>query len=386
MAKKFEVPINLQQLELQNARIQNLSSAPSSPVEGQIYWDTTAHRLYLYNANASAWQLIATNSDLLGGQNSAYHLARGNHTGTQTASTIVDFDTQVRTNRLDQMAAPTASVNLNSQKITSLANGTNPNDAVNFSQLSALIQGIDIKQTATAATTAALPACTYANGTSGVGATLTGNSNGALAAQDGVTLAAGDILLVKNQSAQEQNGAYTLTTVGSGGAPFVLTRVDNMDQSTEFGGALIAVATGGTVNANSLWICNAAASITVGTTAVTFTQLNSPTGVTAGNSGISISGTAISAVAGAGITISSGIAIDTSVVARHVAFDVGDGSATSYALTHSLGTRDVQVQVYRNSSPYDEVEVDIERNSTSQVTVKFAAAPASAAFRAVVVG
>ena len=56
-------------------------------------------------------------------------LARANHTGTQTASTVSDFDTQVRTSRLDQMAAPNASVSLNSQKITSLATPTTNTDA-----------------------------------------------------------------------------------------------------------------------------------------------------------------------------------------------------------------------------------------------------------------
>jgi hypothetical protein len=56
-------------------------------------------------------------------------LARANHTGTQTASTVSDFDTQVRTSRLDQMAAPSASVSLNSQKITSLATPTLDGDA-----------------------------------------------------------------------------------------------------------------------------------------------------------------------------------------------------------------------------------------------------------------
>ncbi len=62
-------------------------------------------------------------------------LARANHTGTQTASTISDFDTQVRTSRLDQMAAPTASVSANSQKITNLANPTDNGDAVSLGYL-----------------------------------------------------------------------------------------------------------------------------------------------------------------------------------------------------------------------------------------------------------
>lgn len=62
-------------------------------------------------------------------------LARANHTGTQTASTISDFDTQVRTSRLDQMAAPTASVSLNSQKITNLDTPTASGDAVSLGYL-----------------------------------------------------------------------------------------------------------------------------------------------------------------------------------------------------------------------------------------------------------
>jgi hypothetical protein len=62
-------------------------------------------------------------------------LARANHTGTQTASTISNFDTQVRTSRLDQMAAPTAAVSLNSQKITNLANPVDNGDAVSLGYL-----------------------------------------------------------------------------------------------------------------------------------------------------------------------------------------------------------------------------------------------------------
>jgi hypothetical protein len=62
-------------------------------------------------------------------------LARANHTGTQTASTISDFDTRVRTNRLDQMAAPTASVALNAQKITGLADPTNAQEAVTLNYI-----------------------------------------------------------------------------------------------------------------------------------------------------------------------------------------------------------------------------------------------------------
>lgn len=66
--------------------------------------------------------------------------------------------------------------------------------------------------------------------------------------------------------------------------------------------------------------------------------------------------------------------------------DIGDGSSTAIVVTHNLGTRDVQVQVYPNASPYDTVYPDVERTSTNTVTIRFATAPASNAYRAVVIG
>jgi hypothetical protein len=64
--------------------------------------------------------------------------------------------------------------------------------------------------------------------------------------------------------------------------------------------------------------------------------------------------------------------------------DVGDGSTSNIALTHNLGTRDVKVEVYRNSSPYDTIIVDTERTDTNTVTLKFTTAPGSSAYRAVI--
>ena len=62
-------------------------------------------------------------------------LARANHTGTQTSSTISDFDTQVRSSRLDQMAQPTFDMNFNAKKITNLADPTNAQDAVTLNYI-----------------------------------------------------------------------------------------------------------------------------------------------------------------------------------------------------------------------------------------------------------
>jgi len=126
-----------------------------------------------------------------------------------------------------------------------------------------------------AATTAALPAATYANGTLGVGATLTANANGAFPDQDGVAIPLNGRVLVKNEAAPANNGIYTLTTVGSAGAPWVLTRAVDFDvvaEMTVVANALHAVSvyvTGGATLARRQFYLSATVT-TVGTTAVTF--------------------------------------------------------------------------------------------------------------------
>jgi hypothetical protein len=85
------------------------------------------------------------------------------------------------------------------------------------------------------ATAAALPANTYANGTSGIGATITITATGTLTV-DGWLTALGDIILVRNEAAQANNGAYIVTTAGAVGVAAVLTRLTVMDEPTEFSG------------------------------------------------------------------------------------------------------------------------------------------------------
>lgn len=143
---------------------------------------------------------------------------------------------------------------------------------------------------ARAKTTAALAANTYSNGASGVGATLTGNSNGALAAQDGVTLVANDCLLVANEGAGANNGLYLVTQVGSGALPYILTRRADADQSTELVNATVYVSEGSTA-VDQQWTCTTNAPITVGTTGLTWAQTGAGvSGITALTGDVAASG------------------------------------------------------------------------------------------------
>jgi len=164
-------------------------------------------------------------------------------------------------------------------------------DIVNKQYADAIASGIHFHEAVGYATTAALPASTYNNGTSGVGATLTANANGALTV-DSYTFTSpadnGTRILVKNQSNGAENGVYTLTQAGnsSPGAPFILTRatdfdtvgtgVDQIDEGDFF------LVTGGTANLNTAWVQQTAPPITIGTTAIVFQQFAAPITYTAG--------------------------------------------------------------------------------------------------------
>jgi len=94
------------------------------------------------------------------------------------------------------------------------------------------------------------------------------------------------------------------------------------------------------------------------------------------------------------LSVTSGLNVDitalesklvTDSFTRKAVANIGNGSATSYAVSHSLATRDVQVQVFSNST-YDTVEVDVVRTDSNTVTISFAVAPSTNAYRVVIVG
>ncbi len=198
-------------------------------------------------------------------------LARANHTGTQTASTISNFDTQVRTSRLDQMAAPTASVALNSQKITGLAAPTDANDAATKQYVDSAVEGLHVHPSVKAATTANITLASAVEN----GDTL-----------DGVTLATGDRILVKNQTTKAENGIYV---VSASGAP---TRATDFDTAAEIDSGDFVFVDQGTTYANTGWVqINTPA--TIGTDAIEFVQFSGAGTYTAGT-GLTLTGTVFS--------------------------------------------------------------------------------------------
>jgi len=152
-----------------------------------------------------------------------------------------------------------------------------------------LFAGVNWHDPVALATTAALPSCTYNNGTSGVGATLTATANGALVVDLGTT-EAGYSILVKNQADATQNGIYTVTNAGSAGAPFVLTRRTDADNSpageVEEGDAIFVTA--GSANINTGFILTGTASgannsIVFGTDSLSYAQFTGTGAFTAGD-------------------------------------------------------------------------------------------------------
>jgi len=458
MSRKFLVSIDLNKNELQNAVIQNLATAPATPLAGQVYYNTGDNQLYIYNgtrwevagnavtsgllanrpaansvdagtiyyatdnylfyySDGSTWQqtnafgnvVTETSYGQASANGTATNYARADHThgtpalGTTTPNAIAGVTGSAGSasvpSKEDHTHAftPAADLSMAGFKLTSVGTPSADGDAANKGYVDSVAQGLDTKASVIAATT-----------TDGTLATAFANGQ----VIDGVTLTTGDRILIKNQTDQTVNGIYT---VNASGAP---TRSADMNAGSEFPSAYVFVEQG-TVNADTGWVCTNNAPVTLGTTNITWTQF-SGAGTYTANNGVVLNGSVFSfapesgkglqtgssgaaiklattsglnvttdLAVGAGLGISvltNTVAIDTAVVVRKYGADVGDGAATSYTITHNLGTRDVQVTVYDNSSPYAEVICDVNHATTNTITLLFSVAPTSNQYRVVVQG
>ena len=178
----------------------------------------------------------------------------------------------------------TGTIDVSSARITSLATPTGSTDAATKAYVDAQLQGLDVKQSVRVATTA--------NGT--LSSAFANNST-----VDGVTLATNDRILIKDQSTGSENGIYT---VNASGAP---TRATDFDSSSEVTGGAFFFAEEGTVNADNGFVLTNDGAITVGTTALTFTQFSGAGQVIAGSALTKSGNTLNVAVDNSSIEISS---------------------------------------------------------------------------------
>lgn len=264
-------------------------------------------------SDGSASTDAASTNQVTNAQNFA--ISRANHTGTQLASTISNFDTQVRTSRLDQMSAPTSSVSLNSQSITSLLDPSNPQDGAtkNYvdTQIASLTSGLVFKGSVRAATSSNV------------------SVSSAPSTVDGLTPTNGDVFLLMGNTTGSENGPRVWTAAGA-----VMNRATNWDTSGEAVlGSFWDVREG--TNSDTFALCTNDTAITLNTTALTFVIRGNNVPVT----GYTTTCPAVTA-------------------------------GNPWTITHNLNSKYVIVQVARVASPYDFVDIRIERTSVNVVTAQ----------------
>lgn len=256
-------------------------------------------------------------------------------------------------------------LDLANQRILNLGTPSSDADAANKSYVDAVARGLDWKASVRAASTGNITL-------SGPGTTI-----------DGVTMAVNDRFLAKDQTAGADNGIYVW-----GGGAVAATRAVDADSDAEVTSGLATTVTEGTVNDNRVFILTTNDPITLGTTALVFSQLGGGgAAYVAGNGLTETPAGTFNVGSGTGIVVTAdAVAVDPAVVPRKFATNVGDGAATTITITHNFATRDVSVDVYLNSGGFTDEIVDVSRPSVNTVTLTFATAPAAGSYRAFVIG
>lgn len=415
---QFLTYIDLTKNELRNARIQNLTVAPSSPVVGQIYFDTALGFARIWDGTVwirvdDNWvETVSVSAPITttGSQNPTIGIVAATAVvaGSMSAADKAKLDAATSSNTASTLVFRDGSGNFSASIITAttvtgLAAPVAASDAANKAYVDGLVSGLDIHESCRAASTANI-------------ASLSG-----LFTLDGVILVAGNRVLVKNQTTGADNGFYVV-------AAGAWTRALDMDTSAETTAGVFTFIEEGTVNADTGWVLATDNPITLGVTALTFTQFSGAGSIGAGD-GLYLTGTNLHVGAGFGITVNpndvqisatypgqasiitvgtittgvwngttiavanGGTGATTPAAARanlgatgKYAETIGDGATTTFTITHSLSTTDVLVQVYETGGSKYLVQPDIRISTSSAVIVEFATAPTSGQYRVTVVG
>jgi hypothetical protein len=426
MARKFLVSVDLNKNELLNARIQNLGAAPSNPVSGQIYYNTGTNVLYFYNG--TEWTPASGSTeviqDLIGSSvvagtalTSTYDDVAGTTTLklNDTAVTPGSYgsSTEIPTFTVDAQGRLTAAGTVDVATNLSIAGdtGTDTVDLLTDTLTVAGGEGIDVDVTNNTITISA------------ENATYTNKGVASFDASD-FTVVGGEVSLNKDPVitlSGDVTGSATMTNLGD---VTISTTIEpnSVALGTDTTGSYIATIAGTTGEITVVGSGSESAAVTIGL----------PDDVTiAGNLTIngnldvqgsinSISTTEVNIVdnkvvlntnvtgapsADAGLKVNRGTSADVELLWNETADQwtlTNDGtnyheitrkykttlntSATSYTVSHNLGTKDVVVSIYEVAAPFAEILTDVEHTSDTSLTLKFAVAPASGEYRVVVIG
>lgn len=343
------------------------ATPPANPVSGQLWTDTsvTPHKLRWYNG--TTW-IAADHTSLTDGYITNSHvagdagillsklavdpLARANHTGTQLAATISDFDTRVHTSRLDQLANPTSSVDINGQRLINIASPTLGSDAANKAYVDNSRAGISVKDPVR------------------VAATTNINLASPGASPDGVALANGDRFLAAGQSNGTQNGLYVFNGAGT-----PATRAPDADSTGEvFDGSMVAVAEG--THAGYQFIQTSAASAAPGSWTQTWIVFITGGQTYVAGNGLTISGTTFSidgpvsiANGGTGATTALGARTNLGAVTRFATTNTAWTAGVTYAIEHNLNTQDVGA-FFKTVSDFANIDFDWYAPTVNTISVK----------------
>ena len=377
---KYLVNLDLNQNQLIKPRIENLASAPSSPVTGQMYYNTSNNTLNFYNG--TSWINLAEGD--IESVTAGTGLSGG---GVQGDITVNLADTSVTANSYGSATAiPTFTVDAQGR----LTAAADVNIAIPNSQITDFQEAVEDVAGALISGTANEVSVTY---TDGSGTLVVG-------LPDDVTIGQ-HLTVTGNLTVNGTTTTVNSTTITVDDKNLELGSVDTPSDTTADGGGItLKGATDKTIlweNDTDSWDFNQNLNIESGyayrindTSVLNATTLGS----TVVNSSLTTVGTIASgtwaatdvAVAHGGTGASSaGDARANLGVMEKVTETIGDGSATSFAITHNRSTTDVVVEVY-DASTNDTVFANVTRNSTSQVTVSFASAPATNAYKVVVIG
>jgi hypothetical protein len=274
--------LDLRENELRNAVIHVLAEPPANPTEGQIYYDSDTKVINVYNG--TSWEAVgsidsisgtapisvsvvngvatisisAADGSNPGSMSAAHYTLVNNATDANTASTLVKRDADGDFDARD----------IGARMVTLSGTTTNATDAATKSYVDSVAQGLDVKQSVHVASTANI-------------ATLSG-----LLTIDGHTVQAGDRVLLKNQTTASENGIY----VAASGA---WSRADDFDGTPAVTTGAFAFVEYGNTQAGTGWVLTTTGTITIGTTALAFSQF-SGSGSYAAGSGLTLTGNSFS--------------------------------------------------------------------------------------------